>query len=52
MGGVWESRLEALARDPDFEYLLVDATIAKVHADATSQKGGLRLVRSAAPAAG
>jgi len=49
MGGVWESLFKALAQDPDFEYVLVDATISKVHADATSQKGGLRLVRSAAP---
>ena len=49
MGGVWESLFRALAQDPDFEYVLVDATICKVHADATSQKGGLRLVRSAAP---
>lgn len=49
---VWESLFKALVQDPDFEYVLVDATICKVHADATSQKGGLRLVRSAAPAAG
>jgi putative transposase len=52
MGGVWESLFKALVQDPDFEYVLVDATICKVHADATSPKGGLRLVRSAAPAAG
>ena len=52
MGGAWESLFEALAEAPDFEYVLVDATICKVHADATSQKGGLRLTRSAAPAAG
>jgi len=51
MGGVWESLFKALAQAPDFEYVLVDATICKVHADATSQKGGLKLVRSAAPAA-
>jgi transposase len=50
--GVWESLFEALVEDPDFEYVLVDATISKVHADATSQRGGLRLARSAAPAAG
>ena len=49
MGGVWESLFKTLVQDPDFEYVLVDATICKVHADATSQKGGLRLVRSAAP---
>ena len=49
IGGVWESLFKTLVQDPDFEYVLVDATICKVHADATSQKGGLRLVRSAAP---
>lgn len=49
MSGVWESLFKALAETPDFEYVLVDATICKVHADATSQKGGLRLVRSAGP---
>ena len=41
--GVWESLFNALSSDPDFEYILVDATICKVHADATSQKGGLKL---------
>ena len=49
MGGAWESLFKALAEAPDFEYVLVDATICKVHADTTSQKGGLRLVRSAGP---
>ena len=52
LGGVWERLFKTLAEAPDFEYVLVDATICKVHADATSQKGGLRLTRSAAPAAG
>lgn len=49
--GVWENLFKALSADPDFEYVLVDATISKVHADATSQKGGLRLAGSAAPEA-
>ncbi len=44
--GVWESLFKALSQDPDFEYVLVDATISKVHADATSQKGGLKLAPS------
>jgi putative transposase len=52
LGGVWESLFKALAEAPDFEHVLVDATIRKVHADAPSRKGGLRLVRSPAPAAG
>jgi putative transposase len=45
--GVWENLFSALRQDPDFEYVLVDATISKVHADATSQKGGLKLSPSA-----
>ncbi len=46
--GVFESLFRELARDPDFEYVLIDATICKVHADATSQKGGLKLWQSVA----
>lgn len=50
-GGVFDNLFKALSCDPDFEYVLIDATICKVHADATSQKGGLRLVQSVGPAA-
>ncbi len=46
LAGVWESLFKALSRDPDFEYVLIDATICKTHADATSQKAGLRLPES------
>ena len=49
--GVWGRLFKELSADPDFEYVLIDATISKVHADATSQKGGLKLTPSAAPAA-
>jgi putative transposase len=49
--GIWESLFKALSADPDFEYVLVDATIAKVHADATSKKGGLKLTGSVVPEA-
>ena len=35
----------------DFEYVMVDASICKTHADATSQKGGLKLPVLAAPKA-
>ncbi len=52
LGGVWESLFRALAESPDFEFVLVDATICKVHPDASGQKGGLRLTQSAARAAG
>lgn len=41
--GVWKSLFRALSTDPDFEYVLLDATICKVHAGETSQKGGLKL---------
>jgi len=51
IAGVWESLFKALSTDPDFEYVLVDATICKTHADATSQKGGLKLPVLAAPEA-
>ncbi len=50
--GVWGRLFKESSADPDFEYVLLDATISKVHADATSQKGGLRLTPSAGPAAG
>jgi transposase len=49
--GVWDSLFNALKEAPDFEFVLIDATISKVHADATSQKGGLKLTPSGAPAA-
>ena len=50
--GVWENLFKVLSADADFEYVLVDATICKAHADATSQKGGLKLPQSAAHVAG
>ena len=49
--GVWERLFHALADTPDFEFVLIDSTISKVHADATGAKGGLRLPPSAARAA-
>ena len=50
--GVWDRLFHALADTPDLEYVLIDSTIAKVHADATGAKGGLRLPRLAGRAAG
>ena len=52
LSGAWESLFNALVDDPDFEYLLIDATISKVHADAAGAKGGLRFTASAARKAG
>jgi len=52
LSGVWENLFNALVDDPDFEYVMIDATISKVHADAAGAKGGLRLMGSAARKAG
>lgn len=49
--GVWERLFEALAEEPDFEYVIIDATIVRAHQHAAGGKGGLKLKRSAAPAA-
>ncbi len=49
--GVWERLFEALVEDPDFEYLIIDATIVRAHQHAAGQKGGLTLRRSAVRAA-
>ena len=49
VAGVWESLFKALSQDPDFEYVLIDATICKAHADASGQKGGLKLTQSGVP---
>lgn len=51
LAGVWENLFKALTQDPDFEYILIDSTICKAHADATGAKGGLQLTQSAARAA-
>jgi transposase len=49
--GVWQRLFEALAEDPDFEYVIIDATIVRAHQHAAGGKGGLRLKPSAARAA-
>ncbi len=38
--GVWEKFLEILVNDPDFEWLMIDASYIKVHQDGTGAKGG------------
>ena len=51
--GVWQRVFDALSDDPDFEYLIVDSTIVRAHQHASgAQKGGLKIRRSAARAAG
>ena len=38
--GVWERIFLTVADDPDFEYLIVDSTIIRVHQHAAAEKGG------------
>ncbi len=49
--GVWLRVFEALADDPDFEYLIIDSTIVRAHQHASGAKGGLKIRPSAARAA-
>jgi len=49
--GVWWRIFEALSDDPDFEYLIVDATIIRAHQhSAGAKKGGLKIRPLAGPA--
>ena len=38
--GIWQKLLEILIVDPDFEWLIIDATHIKVHPHACGAKGG------------
>jgi transposase len=38
--GIWESLLEQLIVDPDFEWLMIDASHIKVHPHAAGARGG------------
>jgi transposase len=38
--GIWEKLLEALIDEPDFEWLMIDASFVKVHPHATGAVGG------------
>jgi putative transposase len=38
--GVWQQIFEALAVDPDFEYVMIDSTIVRAHQHAAGAKGG------------
>src|SRR6195256_6427263 len=46
--GVWERIFKALCDDPDFEYVLIDGTLVRVHQHGTGAKGGLKIRPSAA----
>ena len=45
--GVWERLFKALARDPNFERVMIDATIVRAHQHAAGAKGGLKIRQSA-----
>jgi len=49
--GRWESLFKALADDPDFEHVMIDATIVRAHQHAAGAQGGLKVRPSAARAA-
>ena len=38
--GIWEGLLEKLMNEPDFEWLIIDASYMKVHPHAAGAKGG------------
>ena len=40
--GVWESLFKALADDPDFEFVMMDATIIRAHQHSAGAKGGVK----------
>ena len=40
--GVWDRILQALADDPDFEHVIIDATIIRAHQHAAGAKGGFK----------
>ena len=39
-GGVWEKLLDVLIDEPDYEWLMIDASHCKVHPHAAGAKGG------------
>ena len=48
---VWKRMFDAVSDEPDMEYVLVDATIVKVHRHGQGAKGGLKARPSAVPRA-
>ena len=49
--GIWESLFNKIAEEPDFEYVIIDGTIIRVHQHGTGARGGLSIRRSGARAA-
>ncbi len=50
--GVFESLFKTLSGDPDFEYVMIDGTIVRVHQHGAGARGGLKIRPSADRAAG
>ena len=50
--GVFESLFKTLSDDPDFEYVMIDGTIVRVHQHGAGARGGLKIRPSADRAAG
>ncbi len=50
--GVFERMFKALRGDPDFEYVIADGTISRVHQKGTGARGGLKARRSDVRAVG
>jgi transposase len=50
--GVWESLFKVLADDPDFEHIMIDATIVRAQQHAAGAKGGFKMRLSAARVVG
>ena len=38
--GIWEKLLEIVSGDPDYTWLMIDATFVKCHQDASGARGG------------
>jgi transposase len=49
--GVFDRIFQVLSQDADFESVIIDGTIVRVHQHGTGAKGGLRLRRSVVRAA-
>ncbi len=47
--GVWERVFEALIRDRDNQYLMLDTTLVRAHQQAATGKGGPRIRRWGVP---
>jgi len=50
--GVFDQIFTSLSGDPDFEYVIIDGTIVRVHQKGTGAKGGPKIRPSAVRAAG